>query len=332
MNFDILNQKIINSKKNIKNFIVDTKLKKSEELSSKFNNIVLLKHEYMQLTGSFKIRGALNTLINLRKKTKIFGVLGLSSGNHGLGLAKACKLNNLPCVICMSSNVPENKIQLIKSENAEVRILGQSQDEVELKLKSILEKEKLNYIPPFDHIDIICGQGTIGLEISENLKEIDKIIIPISGGGLISGISIIVKQNFPKCKIIGVSMEKGAAMFESQKSGFPKKVKEERTIADALSGGIGINNQYTFNIVRRNVDEIITVTEKEIIEAIKFMFNSEKKVIEGAGAVGIASVLSKKVDITGTTVILLSGSNIDLSTHNKIIKGNYTQPPSATKF
>ena len=232
----------------------------------------------------------------------------------------------------MSSNVPENKIKLIKSENAEVRILGQSQDEVEIKLKNILQKEKLNYIHPFDNIDIICGQGTIGLEISENLKEIDKLIIPISGGGLISGISIIVKRKFPNCKIIGVSMEKGAAMFASQKSGFPKKVREEKTIADALSGGIGINNQYTFNIVRRNVDEIITVTENEIIEAIKFMFFKEKKIIEGAGAVGIASILSKKVNISGTTVILLSGRNIDQSTHNDIIKGNYTHPPSATKF
>tara|TARA_B100001057_G_scaffold474527_1_gene540214 strand:+ start:924 stop:1922 length:999 start_codon:yes stop_codon:yes gene_type:complete len=332
MDFDILNQKIIDSKKNITNFIFDTKLKKSEELSSKFNKTVLFKHEYMQLTGSFKIRGALNALINLRQKKNIFGILGLSSGNHGLGLAKACNLNRLPCVICMSSNVPNNKIELIKSENAEVRILGRSQDEVELKLKNILEKEKLYYLPPFDHIDIICGQGTLGLEISQNLTEIDKIIIPISGGGLISGISIIIKQRFPKCKIIGVSMEKGAAMFESQKFGFPKKVKEEKTIADALSGGIGINNQYTFNIVKRNVDEIITVTENEIIEAIKFMFFSEKKVIEGAGAVGIASVLSKKVQINGTTVILLSGGNINQDTHNQIIKGNYTHPPSATKF
>ena len=319
ININFLKEQIIASKKNIENLVEETELVQSKSLSLKFKNTILLKYEHKQKTGSFKIRGALNALINLKKTQNMPSVIAFSSGNHGYGLAKASYIKKFKCVICMSSNVPQNKVNLIKAQKAEVRILGNSQDEVELKMLELIKKEKFCFIPPFDHQDIICGQGTIGIEILNCLIDIDKIIIPVSGGGLISGISIVIKQKFPNCKVIGVSMEKGAAMYQSQKNGYPIKVQEKKTIADALCGGIGLNNKYTFELVKKFVDEIVTVSEKEIIEAIKYSFHNEGQIIEGAGAVGIASILSKKVKITGTTLILLSGANIDKNLHKKII-------------
>ncbi|WP_219821784.1 hydroxyectoine utilization dehydratase EutB [Sneathiella aquimaris] len=282
---------------------------------------VSLKLENLQTTGSFKLRGATNAVLSLSAEQRSAGIVGVSTGNHGRGLAYAAKNANVKCVICMSELVPENKVQAIKAQGADVRIVGRSQDEAQIEVDRLVNEKKMTTLPPFDHPDIIAGQGTLGLEIVEQLPEVQTVLVPVSGGGLISGTALALKTINPDIRIIGVSMEKGAAMFESQKAGKPVQVPETPTLADSLGGGIGLANEYTFQMVKDLVDELIVVNEAEIAQAIHHAYWEEKLVIEGAGSVGIAALLSGKVSSPGHCVLVISGSNIDMKLHKRIIDG-----------
>ena len=282
---------------------------------------VHLKLEQLQITGSFKLRGATNAVLKLTPEQRARGVVGVSTGNHGRGLAQAAKEAGIRCIICMSALVPRNKIEGIQALGAEVRIIGRSQDDAQVEVDRLVAEEGMVMLPPFDHPDIIAGQGTLGLEIVESLLEVETILVPVSGGGLISGLALAAKALKPDIRIVGVSMERGAAMAESQRAGKPVPVTELPTLADALGGGIGLDNRYTFAMVRDLVDELLLVTERQIAEAVRHAYWQEKQVIEGSGAVGIAALLSRLVTISGPTVALVSGCNIDMALHHRIVSG-----------
>ena len=301
--------------------IQPTPIVQSESLSARTGVPVYLKLEHQQRTGSFKLRGATNAVLNLSDDQRARGVVGVSTGNHGRGLAYAARQNGVRCIICMSSLVPRNKIDGIKAQGAEVRIIGTSQDDAQIEVDRLVAEDGMTMIPPFDHPDIIAGQGTLGLEIVKDLPDVKTVLVQVSGGGLISGVAAALKARSPGIHIIGVSMERGAAMYQCQKAGKPITVREETTLADSLGGGIGLDNAYTFAMTRDLVDDIVLVSEAEIAEAIRHAYWQESQIIEGSGAVGIAALLSGKVRPAGLTVALLSGGNIDMALHHRIISG-----------
>jgi threonine dehydratase len=282
---------------------------------------VKLKLEHQQITGSFKLRGASNAISQLTKAQRQRGVVGVSTGNHGRGLAYAAREAGVRCIICMSTLVPKNKIEGIRSEGAEVCIVGTSQDDAQVEVDRLVAEEGMTMLPPFDHKDIIAGQGTLGLEILQQLPEVKTALVQVSGGGLISGVALALKKTRPDIRVIGVSMQRGAAMYECLQAGKPMLVEEQATLADSLGGGIGVDNQYTFKMVRELVDDFVLVSEVEIAEAIRHAYWQERQIIEGSGAVGIAALLSGRVVAEGPTVVLLSGGNIDMALHQRIISG-----------
>jgi len=293
----------------------------SQALTDARGEPVHLKLEHLQKTGSFKLRGAANAVLALDDAEKANGVVGVSTGNHGRGLAFAAKEAGVSCIICMSSLVPQNKIDGIRALGAEVRIVGSSQDEAQLEVDRLVAEEEMTLIPPFDHKDIIAGQGTLGLEILEDVPDVETVLVPLSGGGLISGVAAAIKASKPNVKIIGISMERGAAMAASQDAGRPVQVPELPTLADSLGGGIGLDNQYTFNVVRDLVDDIVLLSEAEIAAGIRHGYWQEKQVVEGSGAVCLAALVAGKVTVSGPTVAVLSGCNIDMNMHLRIISG-----------
>ena len=303
----------------IRDRIYPLRVTESPSLSQQFSKDILLAHEYLQTTGAFKLRGALNAVLQLDESDKRVGVTAVSTGNHGKALAYAARSANVPCVICMSKLVPENKVDAIRSLGAEIRIIGKSQDEAEIEVNRLVNEEGYVMLPPFEHPHIIEGQGTLGLEMLEQVPDVETVLVQLSGGGLISGIAKAIKIQKPDVRIIGISMQRGAAMIRSQREGRPVEVEELPSLADSLGGGIGLDNQWTFNIVRDLVDELIELSEEEIAEGIRHAYFKEQLVIEGAGAVGIAALLAGKAKPGGKTLALLSGKNIDMQLHQKII-------------
>ena len=301
--------------------IVPTPVVPSVALSSVSKTPVFLKLEHRQKTGSFKLRGAANAVLNLGDEQRARGVVGVSTGNHGRGLAFAARETGIRCVVCLSSLVPQNKIDGIQAQGAEVRIVGKSQDDAQIEVDRLVNEEGMTMVPPFDHPDIIAGQGTLGLELIKQLPDLKTVLVPVSGGGLVVGIATALKAKHPGVRIIGVSMERGAAMYESLRADMPVEVEELPTLADSLGGGIGLDNRFTFAAARRLVDEFVLVTEREIAEAIRHTYWQERQIIEGSGSVGIAAILSGKVKPTGTSVVVVSGENIDMKLHHRIISG-----------
>ena len=303
----------------IKPQLIPLRIASSTSLSQRCGTEILLAHEYLQITGSFKLRGALNSVLQLGESSDISGVTAVSTGNHGKALAYSARQTGIRCIICMSKLVPQNKVEAIKALGAEIRIIGQSQDEAEQEANRLVNEEGYVMIPPFEHPHVIEGQGTLGLEMLELVPDVDTVLVQLSGGGLISGIALAIKSQKPEVKIIGISMERGCAMIESQRAGKPIEVEECPTLADSLGGGIGLDNRWTFNIVRDQVDQLITLSEEEIAEGIRHAYFNEQIILEGGGAVGIASILADKVKPEGKTIVLLSGKNIDMQLHQKII-------------
>jgi threonine dehydratase len=182
-----------------------------------------------------------------------------------------------------------------------------------------VQEEGYIMIPPFEHPHVIEGQGTLGLEMLEQVADVDTVLVQLSGGGLISGIALALKLQKPELRVIGISMERGCAMVTSQREGKPVEIEELPTLADSLGGGIGLDNRWTFNIVRDYVDDLVLVSEEEIAEGIRHAYFNEQVIIEGGGAVGIAALLAAKVKPGDKTIVLLSGKNIDMELHRKII-------------
>ena len=305
----------------IANAVRLTSVAESPVLSEIIGIPVHLKLEHQQITGSFKLRGATNAVSNLGTAQRQRGVVGVSTGNHGRGLAYAAREAGVRCVVCMSALVPQNKIDGIKAQGAEVCIVGTSQDDAQIEVDRLVTEEGMTMLPPFDHPHIIAGQGTLGLELLEQVPDLQPVLVQVSGGGLISGVAAAIKVRRPGVRVIGVSMQRGAAMYECIKAGKPVQVEELATLADSLGGGIGLDNRYTYTMVRDLVDDFVLVSEKEIAAAIRHAYWQERQIIEGSGSVGIAALLSGRVRPTGPTVVILSGANIDMNLHHRIISG-----------
>jgi len=300
-----------------------TPLYKSQYLSKKLNSDIYYKLEFLQDTRSFKVRGATNFALHLNDKKLKSGLTTYSTGNHGRATAHVAKKLKTDAKICISENVPQNKVEGIKSSGGKPVIYGKSQDEAQEKALELKEDEHRSIVPPFDHKHIICGQGTIGLEILEKIPKLDSILVPLSGGGLISGIAYVVKSINPNCKVYGISMENGAAMYESLKANKPIQVKEANSLADSLQGGILLDNKFTFEMVNKYVDEVLLVSEEEIKNAMIHAFYEEHFILEGAAAVGIAAILTNKVDVSNQkSAVILTGTNISNEEFISIIKNN----------
>ncbi|ESZ21699.1 hydroxyectoine utilization dehydratase EutB [Mesorhizobium sp. L48C026A00] len=301
----------------------------SPSLSGHLGAPVYLKLEHRQTTGSFKLRGASNAIASLNAEEKARGVVAASTGNHGRALAHAAKLEGMRATICMSRLVPQNKLDEIRRLGAEIHIVGNSQDDAQQEVDRLVAEDGLIMLPPFDHPDIIAGQGTLGLEIIEQVADAALVLVPLSGGGLAAGVAAAVKGVSPGTKVIGVSMARGAAMKASLDAGDPVLVEELPTLADSLGGGIGLDNRLTFSMCRDLLDDVILLSEDEIAAGIRHAYDQEREIVEGAGAVCIAAVLAGKVRASGPTVLILSGRNIDMTLHRKVVCGEAFEESAA---
>ncbi|MBB6219590.1 hydroxyectoine utilization dehydratase EutB [Rhizobium leguminosarum] len=294
----------------------------SAALSELAGTQVSLKLEHRQLTGSFKLRGATNAVLQLTQSERERGVVAASTGNHGRALSYAADAIGSRATICMSHLVPENKVAEIRRLGARVRIVGSSQDEAQVEVDRLVAEEGLSMIPPFDHPWVIAGQGTVGLEIVEAMPDVAAVLVPLSGGGLAAGVAAAVKTMRPDAKVIGITMDKGAAMKASIDAGHPVQVEEHRSFADSLGGGIGLGNAWTYPMCKTLLDDVVLVSEREIAAGIRHAYAHEHEIIEGAGAVGIAALLSGKLaHVEGPIVAILSGGNIDTALHMKVANG-----------
>ncbi|SCY93183.1 hydroxyectoine utilization dehydratase EutB [Paracoccus tibetensis] len=288
----------------------------SPSLSALAGAEVVLKCEYRQQTGAFKLRGATNAVARLGT---VAGVTTASTGNHGRALAHAARDKGLRAVICVSRLVPENKLAAIRNLGAEARVIGASQDEAYREAQRLQAEEGFVLIPPFDHPDVIAGQGTLGLEILDQVPQAGAIAVPLSGGGLLAGVAAAAKARRPDIRIIGISMERGAAMAASLKAGAPVEVEELPTLADSLGGGIGLGNRLTFPMVQGLMDELILLTEDEIAAGLRQLAR-EGHVVEGAAAVGAGAILAGKLRAERPLVLILSGGNIDPAAHAALMR------------
>jgi threonine dehydratase len=281
---------------------------------------IVYKLENLQVTGSFKIRGAANKLLKMVETARGTGVLAVSTGNHGRAVAYMASRLGIRAVICLSRGVAPVKIAAIQQLGAEIRTTGDSYDEATAYAKELCVSEKLTFIEPFDDPDIIAGQATIGLELIDSEPGLDAIFVPMSGGGLISGIGLAYKRVFPGTRVVGITMEGGAVMAESLNRGEIVDLPEEETLADALVGGLGDSNQYTFSLCQQLVDDLILVDEDEIRKAVVHAFEDLRMLVEGGGAVGIAAAQSGKVEGFGERIgVIVSGGNIGLSQVDQLV-------------
>lgn len=281
---------------------------------------LFLKLENLQRTSSFKLRGATNKLLSLSDEQRKLGVVTVSSGNHGRAVSYVAARLGIRAVVCVSQFVLSYKLDLMRKLGAEVVIGGKDYDEADAHARKLVRGEGMTWINPFDDPDVIAGQGTIGLEILEEMPEIDTVIVPTSGGGLISGVALALKLTNPGIRVVGVTMERGPAMYLSLKAGKLVPVVEEETLADALMGGLGDENYYTFRLCQQYVDEIVLVSENAIAEAMAYAFTEQRLVVEGGGAVGIAALLEEKIEPGSNTVIVISGGNVDPEVLLEVVK------------
>ena len=306
----------------IRPFVKRTTLKYSNFLSSLCQGTVYLKLENTQLSHSFKIRGAFNKILKLTLEEKQKGIITCSSGNHGLATAIAAKKLNVAVKIVIPETTPRKKVEKIKKYNVDLVLYG-DYDKAEQKALELARKEVKTYISPYNDSDIIVGQGTIGLEILEEFPEVEKVLVPIGGGGLIAGIAIAIKNKNRFIEVIGVQSEASPVMYESLRSGKILKSEElkiQDSIADGLSGGIE-EESITFRITQENVNKVILVKEESIKEAIRLLWEKDNQVVEGAGAVGSALLIENKEQFRNKKiVIIISGGNIDNKLFNEITK------------
>ncbi|HZS82182.1 MAG TPA: hydroxyectoine utilization dehydratase EutB [Stellaceae bacterium] len=312
---------ILDARRRIAPIALRTPLLRAEALSRRSGQDVFLKLETMQPTGAFKIRGAANALMRLSPERRHRGVVCASTGNHGRAVAFVAGRLGMRATVCLSALVPEAKAAAIAALGATVRRIGRSQDEAMAEVARAVAAEGRIEVPPFDDPSVIAGQGTIGFELAEDLPELEAIIVPLSGGGLAGGIALAAKALRPGIRVIGVSMEHGAAMRESLAAGRPVEVEEQPSLADSLGGGIGRDNRWTFDLCRRLLDDAVLVSEAEIYRAIAHLLLEERLVAEGAAAVSAAALLAGKVQLRGPTALILSGCNLDRHQLARIASG-----------
>lgn len=295
-----------------------TPLVPSPHMSAICGHDFLLKLENMQPIGAFKLRGALNAVAGVQEAA---GVTCCSTGNHGRGVAYAARERGIRAVICMSELVPQAKVDGIRALGAEVCIIGRSQDDAQAEAERLVREEGLTEISPFDDPKVIAGQGTIGLEIMAARPDLEVLLVPLSGGGLAAGVAMAAKAIKPSIRVVGISMDRGAAMHESLRAGHPVEVEEVASLADSLGGGIGLKNRLSFPMCRDLLDEVVLVTEDDIYHAMQVLYYEDRIVAEGACVVGLAAVLTGKVSVAGPTATIVTGRNLDMDMFTRIITG-----------
>ena len=317
----LTHQSILDAQNRIDRHIIRTPLCPCPDLSDGERE-VRLKLETVQHTGAFKYRGATNAVLALNTDQRKAGVTCASTGNHGRALAQAAAQQNIKATICMSKLVPRNKLEAIEKLGAEIRIVGDSQDDAQHEVDRLVANDGMVEVPPFDHADVIAGQGTIGLELLEDWPDLDTVLVPLSGGGLIGGIALALKSANPKIAVIGISMKRGAAMHASMQNGKPTQVVEEPSLADSLGGGIGLDNRYTFDLARRYVDDIVLLNEHQIASGMQFLYRSHGLVTEGAASVSIPVLTENLSDKIGKCVAaIISGRNVSLDQFEQVQSG-----------
>lgn len=285
---------------------------------------IYIKAENLQLTGSFKLRGAYNKIRALTSEEAARGVIACSAGNHAQGIAYSASMLGIRSTICMPAGAPLSKVESTKGYGAEVVLVPGVYDDAAREARRLAQEQGYTFAHPFDDPLVIAGQGTIGLEILEQLPQVEQVIVPIGGGGLISGIAVAIKTLKPSCRIIGVQAAKAASMYLSQIEGAPVELTSVATIADGIA--VKKPGELTFALCQRYVDEIITVSEGEIACAILRLIEGQKTVAEGAGAAAVAAALFGKVDTLGRpTVCVVSGGNVDVTTLSRIVTRGLTK-------
>jgi threonine dehydratase len=289
-----------------------TPLVDSRSLSEASGLRVMLKAESFQRTGSYKIRGPLNKLAHLDDSAKEAGVVCSSAGNHAQGVALAAAIHGVRAVVVMAENATPSKIEATRAYGAEVVLHGSIWDEANEKAIELVDEEGLTYIHPFDDLDLITGQGTLGLEIYDDLQSVGTVVVPIGGGGLISGVSTALKSLDPKIRVIGVESSGAPAMKRSVEEGRRVQLDEIDCVIDGLT--VKRVGELTLDFVRRNVDEIVTLPDEKIFEALLWTMARTKIVVEGAAAAPVAAVLNGlvKAEPGETVVCVLSGGNLNL--------------------
>ena len=280
---------------------------------------IYLKTENLQITGSFKIRGSYYKMTTLTPEEKAKGVIACSAGNHAQGVALAAQKNGIKAVICLPDGAPISKIEATKSYGAEVCLVEGVYDDAYKKALELRDECGYTFIHPFDDEDVIAGQGTIALELMEQIADMDAVIVPIGGGGLISGVAYTIKMLNPNIKVYGVQASGAPSMAKSVENGNIEELPSVSTIADGIAVKKPGNN--TYELCKKYVDKIVTVTDDEISAAILALMEQQKLVTEGAGATAVAAAMFNKVDIKGKKVVcLLSGGNIDVTILSRVIK------------
>lgn len=287
-----------------------TKLSKQCEL--------YLKTENLQETGSFKLRGAYYKISQLTEEEKSRGIIACSAGNHAQGVAMAATQSGIQSLICMPDGAPISKVEATKQLGAEVRLVKGAYDDAYATALQLQEDTGATFIHPFDDNEVIAGQGTIGLEILDELENPDAVVVPIGGGGLISGVAYAIKHLNPNVKIYGVQAAGAASMVKSQQEGTPITLDQAETFADGIA--VKHPGDITYQLVEQYVDEIVTVSEDEIAAAILALIEKQKVIAEGAGAVSVAAVLFHKLPVEGKKVVcIVSGGNIDVNILSRVI-------------
>lgn len=315
---DVTFRDIQEARSHLKDVVYKTGLVHNTTFSEMTGNFIYLKTENLQKTGSFKLRGAFNKIANLPKEQKQYGVIAASAGNHAQGVAMAATAYGIKSTIVMPKHAPLSKIAATKSYGAEVILYGEVYDEAYEKARQIQKQSGAVFVHPFDDREIIAGQGTIGIEILEDVPDADIIVVPIGGGGLISGIVIAAKHIKPEVKIIGVQTKNLPSMARSLSQNHITTVEGPATIADGIA--VKTPGELTFKIVKKFVDDIVTVDEDEIANAILLLLERAKVVSEGAGAASVAAILNRLDIVRNKKIVaLISGGNIDVNMLSRII-------------
>lgn len=308
------------ARERIRGTAVQTPLRLSQGLTDRRGGTVLIKMETMQHTGAFKLRGAANAFLALPPLARGRGVVTYSTGNHGRALAYVARQHGAACTVCLSTLVPANKRARLAATGAALVVEGADQDAAMAKAEALSATRGMRLIGPIDDPDVIAGQGTMALEILDDLPEVGTLVVPLSGGGLFSGIATAIRGSGRSTHLVAVSSDRCAAMRDSLAAGHPVLVAERPSLADSLGGGIGLDNRYTFEIVGRTVDEHVTVTDAAVADAMRFAFVEERLVLEGAGAASIAALLSPAATAWPTPIVVLAtGDNVDPDVFRTIV-------------
>ena len=301
----------------LKDVIRETSLIPSPKIS--VNNNIYLKTENLQITGSFKVRGAGYMISQLSDEEKARGVVACSAGNHAQGVALAAQKYGIKATICLPDGAPISKVEATKSYGAEVVMVKGVYDDAYKRALELRDEQGLTFVHPFDDDDVIAGQATIGLEILNAMKNIDAVVVPVGGGGLISGIAYAIKHLAPHIKVYGVQAAGAPSMYNSLNSGNIEMLDTVSTIADGIA--VKKPGENTFKLCSKYVDEIITVTEGEISSAILALIEQHKMIAEGAGAVAVAAAMFDKIPMKNKNIVcVVSGGNIDVTILSRVIE------------